>query len=37
MKSTLTRYKTLSKDELDLIDTLTKEEYQMILNVAATF
>ena len=37
MKSTLSRHRTLSKDELELIDTITKEEYQMILNVAGVF
>ena len=37
MRSTLTRHRTLSKEELELIDTVTGEEYQRILNVAADF
>ena len=32
MRSTLTRHETLSKDELDLIDRTTKDEYQKILS-----
>ena len=37
MKSTLSRYKTLSEEDLSVIDTLTRNEYAMVLNEAATF
>jgi hypothetical protein len=33
MKSTLARYKTLSKEELEIINKATQEEYQEILNL----
>jgi hypothetical protein len=37
MKSTLARHKTLSEEDLKAIDTLTGDEYEMVLNQAATF
>jgi hypothetical protein len=37
MKSTLARHKTLSKEDVKTIDTLTGNEYEMVLNQAATF
>ena len=37
MKSTLSRYKTLSGEDLRVIDTLTSNEYAMVLNQASTF
>ena len=37
MKSALTRHKTLSEEDLKAIDTLTGDEYEMVLNQAATF
>lgn len=33
MKSTLTRHETLSKEELEIINNATQEEYQEILNL----
>ena len=33
MKSTLARHKTLSKEELEIINNATQEEYQEILNL----
>jgi len=37
MNSPLSRYKTLSEEDLNIIDTLTSNEYEMVLNQAATF
>jgi hypothetical protein len=37
MKSTLARHKTLSKEELDLIDKTTRDEYQKILDFVVAF
>ena len=37
MKSTLARHKTLSGEEVKTIDALTGNEYEMVLNQAATF
>ena len=37
MKSTLARHKTLSEEDVKTIDTLTGNEYEMVLNQAATF
>jgi hypothetical protein len=36
MNSTLSRYKTLSEEDLNIIDTLTSNEYEMVLAQAAT-
>lgn len=37
MRSTLSRHKTLSDEDVKTIDTLTSNEYEMVLNQAATF
>ena len=37
MKSTLTRHKTLSEEDVETINTLTGKEYEMVLDQAATF
>lgn len=37
MKSTLARHKTLSEEDVKTIDTLTGNEYEMVLDQAATF
>ena len=37
MTSTLSRYTTLGKEELDIIDTITKEPYQAVLDNAVVF
>jgi hypothetical protein len=37
MKSTLARHKTLSKEELDLIEKTTSDEYQEILDFVVAF
>jgi hypothetical protein len=37
MKSTLARHKTLSKEDVKTIDTLTSNEYEMVLTQTATF
>lgn len=37
MADTLSRYKTLSGEEIEIIDEMTKKQYQMILDIAVTF
>jgi hypothetical protein len=37
LNSTLTRYKTLRDDELEIIDKMTKEEYQKVLDNIVEF
>jgi hypothetical protein len=37
MTSTLSRYTTLGKEELDIIDTVTREPYQAVLDKAVVF
>jgi len=37
MAGTLSRYKTLTQEQIEIIDEMTKKEYQKILDIAATF
>jgi hypothetical protein len=37
MSNPLSRYKMLAEEDLKIIDTLTREEYEEVLNQAAMF
>jgi ClpP class serine protease len=37
LNSTLTRYKTLTDEELEIIDNMTKKEYQKVLGNIVEF
>jgi hypothetical protein len=37
INSTLSRYKTLDQDELEIIEVMTEEDYQRVLSEVVTF